>query len=75
MKLARLFVILVACTMFSACLEVDQHPGWRRGEYDGKRDNLAPQVNFHGDRLAWTAAQTNRAQFQNEYNRANEQRR
>jgi hypothetical protein len=72
MKLAKLLAILLASALTAGCLEVDQHPGWLHGEYAGKRDNLAPQVNFHGDRLAWTAAETNRAQFQNEYNRAKE---
>ena len=64
--------VLLACMLTAGCLEVEQHPRWLQGEYAGKTDNLAPQVNFHGDRLAWTAATSNRAQFQNEYNRASE---
>jgi hypothetical protein len=39
------------------------------GYYDGKPDNLAPQRNYHGDRLAWNAAIDNRNRRQNEYNR------
>lgn len=72
MKRVKAFALVLACLLTAGCLEVNQHPGWQRGEYAGKRDNLAPQVNFHGDRLAWTAAILNRAQRQNEYNRANE---
>ncbi|SFD22464.1 hypothetical protein [Massilia yuzhufengensis] len=57
--------------LLSGCLEVDQHPGWLRGEFAGKPDNRPYQVRFHNDRLAWAAAQNNRNQKQNEYNRAN----
>lgn len=69
MKPARNLLLLCACLLAAGCLEVDQHPAWRHGEYAGKRDMLAPQALFHGDRLAWTAAVSDRAQYQNEYNR------
>ena len=55
----------------SGCLEVNQHPGWIDGQYAGKRDNRVAAVMFHNDRLAWNAAISDRAQRQNEYNRAN----
>ena len=55
----------------SGCLEVEQHPAYVDGDYAGKRDNRSAQVKFHNDRLAWSAALSDRAQRQNEYNRAN----
>ena len=55
--------------LLTGCLEVEQHPGWRNGEYDNKPDNLPQQVHFHNDRLAWNAAITNRNHLQNEYER------
>lgn len=55
----------------SGCLEVKQHPGWVNGAYAGKADNRAAATSFHGDRFAWSAALTDRARTQNEYNRAN----
>jgi hypothetical protein len=57
--------------LLSGCLEVDQHPGWVGGEYAGKRDNRSAQASFHNDKLAWSAAISDRTQHQNEYNRAN----
>ncbi|SNT37789.1 hypothetical protein SAMN06265795_1329 [Noviherbaspirillum humi] len=56
--------------LLCGCLEVEQHPGWRHGEYNGKKDNMAQQANFQGDRLAWWAAISNRNQKQNEFRRA-----
>lgn len=50
-------------------LEVEQHPPWRAGEYDGKRDGLPQEALFHGDRLAWWAAVDNRNRSQDEYRR------
>lgn len=55
--------------LLSGCLEVEQHPPWIAGEYNGKKDNLPQQVNFHGDKLAWMAAITDRNHLQNEYGR------
>ena len=52
----------------TGCLEVEQHPPWTHGYYDGKPDNMASQRNYHGDRLAWNAAIDNRNRRQNEYN-------
>jgi hypothetical protein len=52
------------------CLEVDQHPGWREGGYAGKTDQLPYAQHFYNDRLAWSAALTNRALYQNEFVRA-----
>jgi hypothetical protein len=58
-----------AALFLTGCLEVEQHPPWRQGEYDGKRDNLPQQAFFHGDRLAWMAAVINRNGLQDEYGR------
>jgi hypothetical protein len=62
--LATLSVLLL-----SGCLEVEQHPGWIAGQYDGKPDNRPQQAYFHGDRLAWNAAIMDRNHLQNEYRR------
>jgi hypothetical protein len=67
MRCARLCMALLFPLALCGCLEVEQHPGWVQGEYNGKRDNLAPQAHFHGDRLAWMGAVWNRNQLQNEY--------
>lgn len=64
-----LVALALAAPLLAGCLEIDQHPGWVRGAYAGKPDNLPEQANFHGDRLAWNAAITNRNHRQNEYNR------
>ena len=61
--------VLVLMPLLTGCLEVEQHPPWKSGRYDGKRDQLAPQALYHGDRLAWNAIVSNRNQGQNEYNR------
>jgi hypothetical protein len=58
-------------TLLSGCLEVRQHPGYVDGAYAGKVDNRSAQVKFHGDKMAWSAAVSDRTQRQNEYNRAN----
>jgi hypothetical protein len=62
--------LLLGSTL-AGCLEVDQHPPWRHGEYAGKEDNRQSQVMFHNDKLAWSATIQNRNNLQNEYNRAN----
>lgn len=70
MKRALCTVLVAGSTLLlSACLEVEQHPGWRHGAYDGKREPRPSAVHFHGDRLAWWAAISDRNQRQNEYNR------
>jgi alkylated DNA repair dioxygenase AlkB len=61
--------LLCATALLAGCLEVEQHPPWRHGQYDGKKDNLPQQRNFHGDRLAWTATVQNRNWLQDEYPR------
>lgn len=69
MSKKRLLAIVVLPLLLAGCLEVDQYPAWRNGGYDGKEDNLRPQTHFHGDRLAWNAAISNRNLLQNEYSR------
>lgn len=71
MNLLRVVAIAVLALFLGGCLEVEQHPPWLDGQYDGKPDNLAPQTHFHGDRLAWYAALSNRTHLQNEYERTN----
>ena len=60
-------LLLVACALLAGCLEVEQHPPWRQGQYDGKPDNLPQQRNFHNDRMAWVATVINRNWHQDEY--------
>ncbi|WP_136416359.1 hypothetical protein [Herbaspirillum sp. ST 5-3] len=67
-------MVLMMPLLLTGCLEVEQHPTWIDGKYDGKADNLPPQANFHNDRLAWYAAISNRNLRQNEYNRTNDRR-
>lgn len=64
-----LLAIAMLPLVLAGCLEVDQYPAWRNGEYDGKEDNVRPQTYFQGDRLAWNAAISNRNRLQNEYDR------
>jgi hypothetical protein len=71
MSARRLCVAAVLPLALSGCLEVNQHPPWLHGQYQGKPDNLPYQVNFHNDKLAWYATISNRNQMQNEYIRAN----
>lgn len=63
------FFALTASVFLSGCLEVEQHPVWRNGQYDGKPDSLPQQVHYANDRLAWNAAIVNRNHRQNEYRR------
>jgi hypothetical protein len=65
----RIAALLALPLLLSACLEVEQHPAWKHGYYNGKPDNLAQQAHFHNDRLAWYAAINDRNRLQNEYNR------
>ncbi|HJV83859.1 MAG TPA: hypothetical protein VJ698_00170 [Noviherbaspirillum sp.] len=65
------FLAALLPLLLAGCLEVEQHPTWIDGKYDGKQDRLPQQAYFHNDRLAWYAAINNRNQRQNEYNRTN----
>jgi len=69
--IGRVALALLLPVALSGCLEANQHPGWKKGEYAGKPDNRHFQVRFHNDRLAWMAAIMDRNAKQNEYNRAN----
>ena len=71
MQKLRLVAVLALPLALAGCLEVDQHPGWLKGEYAGKEDPRHFQTLFHNDRLSWNAAIVNRNNQQNEYNRAN----
>lgn len=62
-----------ACLLLAGCLEVEQHPPWRHGAYDGKDDNLPQQRLYHGDRMAWIATIHNRNWLQDEYPRTENQ--
>ncbi len=66
----RIFMAALPVLLLTGCLEVEQHPGWIDGQYNGKRDNLHHQVHFHNDKLAWAATIANRNRLQNEYGRA-----
>jgi hypothetical protein len=66
LRAAALLLPLAGCS-----LEVEQHPGWRNGQYNGKPDNLPQQAYYSNDRLAWNAAITDRNHLQNEYKRTN----
>lgn len=68
MKPLRIIPLMTLLAL-AGCLEVEQHPGWKAGEYNGKPDDLPQQRYFHGDRLGWNAAITNRNHLQNEYER------
>jgi hypothetical protein len=65
----RAACLLCAALVLGGCLEVEQHPVWRDGQYAGKTDALPPQLRFHGDRLAWTAVIHDRTGHQDEYRR------
>jgi hypothetical protein len=70
MSALRFVAAAAMAALLSGCLEVRQHPGYVDGEYAGKVDNRSEQVRFYGDKMAWTAAVSNRTLRQNEYNRA-----
>lgn len=65
----KALLLLATTLLLGGCLEVNQYPAWREGQYDGKPDNLPQQLRFNGDRLAWNAAIDNRNRHQNEYAR------
>ena len=69
MNIVRPLLMTAMALSLTACLEVQQHPAWVHGAYDGKPDDMAPRRHYHGDRLAWNAAIDNRNRRQNEYNR------
>lgn len=69
MRNFRFLTAIVLPLLLGGCLEVEQHPVWIGGKYNGKPDNLPQQAYFHGDRFAWYAAISDRNQRQNEYNR------
>jgi hypothetical protein len=69
MKARALFLIAGACALLAGCLEVEQHPPWRNGQYNGKKDDLPQQRLYHGDRMAWMATIENRNWLQDEYGR------
>lgn len=68
-KLLRPAMALAATLLLAGCLEVEQHPDWVGGAYDGKVDPLQHERYYAGDRLAWNAAITDRNHLQNEYRR------
>ena len=70
MKTFKLLGIAAAPLALCGCLEVNQHPAWMNGKYAGKIDQLPWQTHFQRDRLAWSAAVSNRNLYQNEYIRA-----
>lgn len=70
MSARRRCAAAVVPLLLCGCLEVDQHPAWLHGQYQGKADNLPYQVHFHNDKLAWSAALTDRNLRQDEYIRA-----
>lgn len=70
MKIMRLLWTLPAALLLAGCLEVEQHPGWIDGQYNGKRDSPPQQVRFGNDKAAWSAAIAKRNRLQNEYGRA-----
>lgn len=55
--------------LLGGCLEVEQHPSWVQGQYNGKTDDMPAQKNFGGNVLRWNATITDRNHLQNEYNR------
>lgn len=66
---ARWLCAAVLPLLLTGCLEVEQYPPWREGQYDGKPDDMPQRSYFHNDRLSWNAAITNRNHLQNEYER------
>lgn len=66
----RTLALLALAALLGGCLEVEQHPPWARGGYDGKPDPRVHEAHFRGDRGAWTAALTDRTHLQDEYRRA-----
>ena len=61
---------LAAAVLLAGCLEVEQHPPYANGAYDGKPDDLPEKVFFRGDAQAWLRQISGqRLPQQNEYNR------
>lgn len=65
----RALLVSTLALLVAGCLEVEQHPPWRDGQYDGKTDQRHADRRFHGDRLAWNAVIDNRVGRQDEYRR------
>lgn len=65
----RIGLALLLALPVSGCLEVEQHPPFVNGHYDGKPDDLPERVVFNGNTQAWAAAVGKRQMKQNEYNR------
>lgn len=67
----RIFTLasLSALLLLGGCLEVEQHPPWVQGKYNGKTETMPAQKNFGGNVLRWNATLTDRNHLQNEYNR------
>lgn len=61
--------VLAAGLLLAGCLEVEQHPPWIEGAYDGKPDQLPMERYFHNDRMAWVATVIDRNWRQDEYGR------
>lgn len=70
---ALLLALAGPCLLLAGCLEVEQHPLWRHGAYDGKKDDLTSQRLYHGDRMAWISTIHNRNWLQDEYPRTENQ--
>jgi hypothetical protein len=66
----RMLAAMAMAVLLAGCLEVEQHPPWERGAYDGKTDARVHAAHFRGDRGAWNAAISDRNHLQNEYRRA-----
>ena len=61
---------LAAAALLGGCLEVEQHPPYAGGFYDGKPDDLPEKVFFNGDTQAWARHLFGqRLPQQHEYNR------
>ncbi len=65
----RALMLLLLLAGLGGCLEVNQHPAWREGAYQGKPDTRPEHTHYANDRLAWHAALVNRNYLQNEYRR------
>ena len=63
-----LFFGLTAAVLLSACGEYSQVASYKPGNYQGKSDTRPWEGGqFAGNKDAWSAALTSRAQNQNEY--------
>lgn len=60
-------VLIGMTVLLGGCLEVEQHPAWQNGHYNGKPDALPHQTHFRNDRLMWMGVLVNRNHLQDEY--------